>query len=102
MKSTITDVHFRKITGTGKLKAIVSIVLDNEIAVHDIKVIQSDDRLFIAMPNRKDENGIYRDIVHPLTTDVRRDLENVILTEYRHYLDMAALLDDENSYWTLN
>lgn len=99
MKSTITDVRFRKINGTGKLKAIVSIVLDGEIAVHNIKIIQSNDtKLFIAMPNRKDENGVYRDIVHPLTADVRENLENVILTEYRHYLDMAELLDGNNDY----
>lgn len=92
--ATITDVRIRKIAKEGKLKAIVSIVLDNEIAIHEIKVIQGDDRLFVAMPSRKEEaTGIFKDIVHPLSAKSRNEMETQILEEYKRYIETR---DTEN------
>ena len=74
----ITDVKIRKLMSGGRLRAVVSITIDDMLAVHDIKVVQGDERLFVAMPSRRDENGIFRDIVHPISpeflklTSVRR------------------------------
>ena len=88
---TITDIKIRKIISEGRLRAVISITLDNMIAVHDIKVVQGDERLFVAMPSRKDENGIFRDIVHPISPDARKMLETEILSEYsRHIEQMEA------------
>lgn len=82
----ITDVKIRKFITEGRLKAIVSVTIDNMLAVHDIKVVQGEERLFAAMPSRKDENGIFRDIVHPITAEARKQLENAVLDEYERQL----------------
>jgi len=79
---TITDVRVRKIAKEGKMKAIVSITLDEEFVVHDIKVIEGDKGLFIAMPSRKTANGEYRDITHPINSKTRQQMQDVILEEY--------------------
>ena len=78
----ITDVRVRKITKAGKMKAVVSITLDNEFVVHDIKVIEGEKGLFIAMPSRKTAEGEYRDIAHPINSDTRQQLQEMILNEY--------------------
>ena len=67
----ITDVRVRKITKEGKMKAIVSITLDDELVIHDIKVIEGDKGLFIAMPSKKAADGEYRDIAHPINSRTR-------------------------------
>ena len=77
----ITDIKIRKLYENSKLKALVSITIDNDFAVHDIKIIYTD-RLFVAMPSRKDENGKYRDICHPITLESRALLEKAILEKY--------------------
>lgn len=82
----ITDVKIRKLITEGRLKAIVSVTIDNMIAVHDIKVVQGEERLFAAMPSRKDENGIFRDIVHPITAEARKELENAVLDAYERQI----------------
>ena len=82
----ITDIRIRKLMEEGRLRAIVSITLDDYLAVHDIKVIQGPGRLFAAMPSRKDENGVYRDIVHPISSDGRRYFEEEILAAYESAL----------------
>ena len=79
---TITDIKVRKLLPDGRLKAIVSITLDNMIAIHDIKVIEGTNRLFVAMPSRKDESGVYRDIAHPISFGARADIEQKILSAY--------------------
>lgn len=79
----ITDIRIRKIYDEDRLKALVSVTLGQELAIHDIKVIQGPDRLFIAMPSRKDENGLYRDIVHPINKNIRQQLEEAILEVYQ-------------------
>lgn len=79
---TITDIKVRKIIPTGKLKGVVSVTFDNIFAVHDIKVVQGEERLFVAMPSRRDDSGVFRDIVHPITSDARREIESEILNAY--------------------
>ena len=80
----ITDIKVRRIMeGAGKLRGIVSITLDGVLAVHDIKVVQGEERLFVAMPSRRDEHGMYRDIVHPISPDSRSQIEETILSAYR-------------------
>lgn len=78
----VTDVRVRKVTKEGKMKAIVSITLDNEFVVHDIKVIEGDKGLFIAMPSRKSANGEYRDIAHPINSETRDRIQTIILESY--------------------
>lgn len=90
----ITDIKIRKILTEGRLRAVVSVTLENLIAVHDIKVVQGDDRLFVAMPSRKDEGGVFRDIVHPISPSARKFLEDEILAAYSHHM---ALLEAEES-----
>lgn len=82
----ITDIRIRKLMEEGRLRAIVSITLDDYLAVHDIKVIQGPGRLFVAMPSRKEENGVYRDIAHPISSDGRRYFEEEILAAYESAL----------------
>lgn len=94
---TITDVKIRKIINDGgNLKAIISITVDNCLAIHDIKVVQGNDRLFVAMPSRKDESGIFRDIVHPIDLAARNEFEDEILTAYENYIKVAEILDGED------
>lgn len=88
---TITDIKFRKILSEGRLRAIVSITLDGELAIHDIKVIQGENRLFVAMPSRKDETGIFRDIIHPIYPEARDKMENQIIDEYIRYIESADI-----------
>ena len=78
----ITDVRIRKIVAEGKMKAIVSITIDNEFVVHDIKVIEGQNGLFIAMPSRKTPDGEFKDIAHPINTDTRDRIQSLILTAY--------------------
>ena len=85
----ITDVRVRKITKTGKMKAVVSITIDNEFVVHDIKVIEGEKGLFIAMPSKKTADGEYRDIAHPINSETRSILEETILQRYQEGLDSA-------------
>lgn len=90
---SISDIRIRKVTTEGKLKAIVSVTLGGEFAIHDIKVIQGENRLFIAMPSRKDENGMFRDIIHPIAPETRNEMEAIILDEYTRYIETANLAD---------
>jgi len=89
----ITDVRVRKITKEGKLRAVVSITIDNEFVVHDIKVIEGEKGLFIAMPSRKSADGEYRDVAHPINTDTRERIQNLILDKYEQ-----ASFDEEDTF----
>ena len=82
----ITDVRIRKIAKEGKMKAIVSITLDGEFVVHDIKVIEGEKGLFIAMPSRRAGDGEYRDIAHPINSETREMIQNIILERYESVL----------------
>ena len=88
---TITDVRVRKITKEGKMKAVVSITLDDEFVVHDIKVIEGEKGLFIAMPSKKSADGEYRDIAHPINSSTRELIQKTILESY----EKALLEPDE-------
>ncbi len=78
----ITDVRIRKVTKEGKMKAVVSITMDNEFVIHDIKVIEGEKGLFIAMPSRKAGDGEYRDIAHPINSETRDKIQRIILESY--------------------
>lgn len=78
----ITDVRVRKITKEGKMKAIVSITMDDEFVVHDIKVIEGEKGLFVAMPSKRAGDGEYRDIAHPINSETREEIQRIILEEY--------------------
>lgn len=82
----VTDVRVRKIAKVGKMKAVVSITLDDVFVVHDIKVIEGAKGLFIAMPSRKAADGEYRDITHPINSETREWLQSLILDEYEKAL----------------
>lgn len=86
----ITDVRIRKITSEGKMKAIVSVTFDNEFVVHDIKVIDGQMGLFIAMPSRKTPDGEFKDIAHPINTEAREKIQKVILEAYDEALKEEA------------
>ena len=90
----ITDIKIRKILTEGRLRAVVSVTFENFLAVHDIKVVQGDDRLFVAMPSRKDEGGVFRDIVHPISAAARKAIEEEIFSAYSHHM---ALLEAEDA-----
>lgn len=83
----ITDVRIRKINKESKMKAIASITFDNAFVIHDIKVIEGDKGLFIAMPSRKTLEGEYRDIAHPINSEAREFLQNKILDAYENTQD---------------
>ena len=83
---TITDVRVRKVAKEGKMKAVVSITLDDEFVVHDIKVIEGEKGLFIAMPSKKATDGEYRDIAHPINSGTRDNIQRVILEQYEKAL----------------
>ena len=81
-KMNITDVRVRKVAKEGKMKAVVSITIDDEFVVHDIKVIEGEKGLFIAMPSRKATDGEYRDIAHPINSATRDRIQKIILDKY--------------------
>ncbi len=82
----ITDIRIRKINVDSKMKAVVSVTFDNCLVIHDIKVIEGTDKLFIAMPSRKTPDGEFKDIAHPINMDMRDDLERNILEKYQSAL----------------
>ncbi len=86
VRVNITDVRIRKMNDEGKMKAIVSVTFDDAFVVHDIKIIEGQNGLFIAMPSRKVAEGDYRDIAHPINSDTRANLQDIILTEYEKAL----------------
>ena len=85
----ITDVRARRVAKEGKLKAVVSVTMDGEFVVHDIKVLEGEKGLFIAMPSKKAVDGEYRDIAHPINSGTRERIQSIILEEYE-----KALLED--------
>ena len=78
----VTDIKVRKLFETGPMKAIVSVTFDGQLALHDVKVISARDKEFIVMPSRKNPDGTYRDIVHPINTEFRTRLEELVLEAY--------------------
>ena len=87
----ITDVRVRKVAKEGKMRAVVSITIDNEFVIHDIKVIEGEKGLFIAMPSRKSSDGEYRDIAHPINSGTREMIQTLIREKY----EQTSLEDPE-------
>lgn len=85
----ITDIRVRKLNTEGKMKAVVSVTFDNAIVIHDIKIIDGQEKLFIAMPSRKTPDGEFKDIAHPINAQMRQCLEDAILKQYE-----AALAEE--------
>ncbi len=86
----ITDIRVRKINTEGKMKAVVSVTFDDSFVVHDIKVIEGQDKLFIAMPSRKTPDGEFKDIAHPINAETREKLQSEILAKYEESLASEA------------
>jgi stage V sporulation protein G len=82
----ITDIRVRKVTSEGKMKAVVSVTFDDVFVVHDIKVIDGKEKLFIAMPSRRTKEGEFKDIAHPINTSLRDELQEAILSKYEEIL----------------
>ena len=81
-KMQITDVRLRKVNSENRMKAVASVTFDNEFVVHDIKVIESQNGLFIAMPSRKTQDGEFKDVVHPLNTETREQIRDIVLKAF--------------------
>lgn len=90
----ITDIKIRKINLEGKMKAIVSVTFDQAFVVHDIKVIEAQDKLFVAMPSRKTPEGEYKDVAHPIHARMRESLQEAILEKYKQELETISLEGD--------
>ena len=88
----ITDIRVRKLNLEGKMKAVVSITFDNAFVVHDIKVIEGSDKLFIAMPSRKTADGEFKDVAHPINAEMREIIATAVLKKYE-----ASLLEEMQS-----
>ena len=88
----ITDVKIRKLFNEGPMKAVVSVTFDGQLAVHDIKVINAKERFFVVMPSRKNPDDTFRDIVHPINSEFRSNLEKTVIAAYEQ-----ALVDAENA-----
>ncbi len=82
----ITDIRIRKITEETKMRAIVSVTFDDELVVHDIKIIQGHEKLFLAMPSRRHSSGTFSDTVHPTKKELRDKIEQAVLAEYERYI----------------
>ena len=88
----ITDVRIRKVVSSGKLKAVASVTFDDEFVVHDMKIIQGQNGLFIAMPSRKTPDGEYKDIAHPTCQDTREKIASEVLRRYQELVDEEQVL----------
>jgi len=99
----ITDIRIRKLFEIDRLRAIVSITIDDLLVVHDIKVVQGEERLFVAMPSRRDETGMFRDVVHPINSEGREFIEKLILEAYEEEKakeeKINILASEENEYF---
>jgi stage V sporulation protein G len=91
----LTDIKVRKVFEQGPMKAIVSVTFDDSLVLHDIKVIYAKDRYFIVMPSRKNPDGTYRDIVHPINSDFRSYIESAVLEKYREELLNSKEVDND-------
>lgn len=82
----ITDIRIRKMSNEGKMKAIVSVTFNEEFVVHDMKIIDGQNGLFIAMPSKKMANGEFRDVAHPINSDTRQKIQDAVFNEYEKVL----------------
>ena len=94
----ITDVRVRKVTSQNRMKAIASITIDDVFVIHDIKVIEGDKGLFIAMPSRKAADGEYRDIAHPINSSTRNEIQTIILKKFEETAEEDSAYADDSAY----
>lgn len=87
----ITDIKIRKINAEGRMKAVVSVTFDDVFVVHDIKIIEGTDKVFVAMPSRKTPEGEYRDIAHPINAEMRNKLQTEIISKYEEAISSEVL-----------
>ena len=85
----ITDIRIRKVNSDGKMKAVVSVTFDEALVIHDIKVIEGQDKVFIAMPSRKTPDGEFKDIAHPINAQMRETLQKAIIAAYESAEDVT-------------
>ena len=97
----ITDIKVRKLMQEGRLRAVVSVTIGDELAIHEIKVIEGPQRLFVAMPSRREAGGVFRDIAHPISAAARKQLEDAVLAAYRRERLQADALQQipYGDYW---
>ena len=93
----VTDIKIRKFFNEGPMKAVVSVTFDGALAVHDIKVINAKDKYFIVMPSRKNPDGTYRDIVHPINSEFRAEVEGAVIKAYFDGLATAEFEDAKDT-----
>ena len=86
----ITDIKVRKLMQEGRLRAVVSVTIGDELAIHDIKVIEGPQRLFVAMPSRREVGGVFRDIAHPINSGTRDMIQSIVLEKYEYALAESA------------
>ena len=86
----ITDVRIRKVSTEGRMKAIVSITLDNEFVIHDVRIVDGNNGLFVAMPSRKTPSGEFRDIAHPINSSTREKIQTVVLDAYQREIEQVS------------
>ena len=98
----ITDIKIRKFFDEGPMKAIVSVTIDDALAVHDIKVIYARDRFFIVMPSRKNPDGTFRDIVHPINAKFRAELETAVIDAYNVQLVASQQIEAEEAEYAIS
>lgn len=89
---TVNEIKIRKTFKEGNLRAILSVTIDNCFAIHEIKVIDGGDRLFVAMSSRKDECGVFRDIIHPICKESRESFEKTVLNAYENYIRLEEIM----------
>ena len=86
----ITDIKVKLVNAEGKMKAVASVTFDNAFAVHDIKIIEGQEKLFTAMPSRKTPDNEFKDIAHPINSEMRKALESAILDKYQECVNAAV------------
>lgn len=91
----ITDVRVRKLLAEGKMKAIASVTIDNAFVIHDVKVVDGQNGLFVAMPSRKTANGEFRDIAHPISQEARNTIQSIVLQKYQEALENQDAIQEE-------
>jgi len=91
----VTDVRLRRVQTDGRMRAIASITLDNEFVVHDIRVIDGNTGLFVAMPSKRTPDGEFRDIAHPINSDTRNKIQEIILKEYHNSSELEEAGKEE-------
>ena len=87
----ITDIRVRRINNDGRMKAVVSVTFDSAFVVHDIKVIEGQDKFFIAMPSRKTPDGEFKDIAHPINVETRQEIQDAIINKYKETIEQEEL-----------